>query len=149
VSTPLCVQYVLALALLLCGCCSAGAGIVASAILTQLFHRLAYVEVCRMMQLLRSELQAAQLAQVAKDFMIFAFECAGRSSIGNIEDSDLEFEDFCATAVQIPGIGHALSFDVSVIFEAERELIQANLARMQADDAANDATKDKDAKRKS
>ena len=92
-----------------------------------------------MIQLLRSELQAPQLAQVAKDFMVFAFECAERSSIGNPEDEALEFEDFFAVAREIPGIGQVLSVDVAAPFEAERELITADLAEMEAEQAAKDA----------
>ncbi len=92
-----------------------------------------------MIQLLRSELQAPQLAQVAKDFMVFAFECAERPSIGNPEDEALEFEDFCAAAKVIPGIGQVLNVDVMVPFESEREMITADSARMEADQAAKDA----------
>ena len=110
------------------------------------FYRLSYLELCQMVQLLRPELQAPQIAQVAKDFMIFAFECADRSSIGNPEDECLEFPEFFAVASQIPGVGHALSVDVSAVFEAEKAAILSNLAAGEAKQAEPDAA-DKKAKK--
>jgi hypothetical protein len=100
--------------------------------------RLSYIELCSMIQMLRAELHAPQVSQVAKDFIVFAIECAGRSSIGNPEDEQLEFDDFCAVASQLPGIGHVLSVDVSAAFEAEKGKLMAILdqaAAKQADAA--------------
>ena len=91
--------------------------------------RLAYLELCQLIQLLRSELQAPQIAQVAKDFIVFAFECAGRSSIGNPEDEFLEFQDFCSVAKAIPGISHILSIDVSEAFNSEKARILEHLKK--------------------
>jgi hypothetical protein len=101
--------------------------------------RLAYLELCGMVQLLRAELHAPQVSQVAKDFIVFAFECAGRSGIGNPEDEQLEFDDFFAVASQLPGIGHVLSVDVAATFEAEKGRLMATLdqaAAKQADAAS-------------
>jgi hypothetical protein len=84
---------------------------------------------CQLIQLLRSELQAPQIAQVAKDFIVFAFECAGRSSIGNPEDEFLEFQDFCSVAKAIPGISHILSIDVSEAFNCEKARILGHLKK--------------------
>jgi hypothetical protein len=87
------------------------------------------LELCQLIQLLRSELQAPQIAQVAKDFIVFAFECAGRSSIGNPEDEFLEFQDFCSVAKAIPGISHILSIDVSEAFNSEKARILEHLKK--------------------
>ncbi len=97
--------------------------------------RLAYLELCDMIQMLRGELHAPQVSKVAKDFTVFAFECAGRTSIGNPEDEQLEFEDFFAVTSQIPGIGHVLSVDVCATFEAERGMLMATLNQTAAKQA--------------
>ena len=101
-------------------------------------RRLSYVELCQMVQLLRPELHAPQIAKVAQEFMIFAFECAERSSIGSPEDEHLEFPEFHAVASQIPGVGQALSVDVSVAFEAEKAAILSSIAQAEAKPAGQD-----------
>jgi hypothetical protein len=101
-----------------------------------------------MIQLLRSELQAPQLAQVAKDFMIFAFECSERSSVGNPEDEALSFEDFCAAAIEVPGIVQVLSVDVLAPFEAEKTLMLETLANMEAKQAELATVEAKQAQKK-
>ncbi len=91
--------------------------------------RLSYMELCQMIQLLRPELHSPQTAKVAQDFMVFAFESSGRTSIGSPEDEVLEFKDFCAVAHMIPGVGHVLSIDASSPFDAEKSRIMGNLAK--------------------
>ncbi len=99
-----------------------------------------------MMRMLRAELHPAQVDQVARDFIVFAFECAGRSSIGNPEDEQLEFDDFFAVASQLPGIGHVLSVDVSATFEAEKGKLMATLDQAVAKQAdASGAAKEQKA----
>jgi hypothetical protein len=101
-------------------------------VVSKIPFRLSYLELCQMIKLLRSELHAPQIAQVAKDFMLFAFECAGKSSIGNPEDECLEFRDFFAVAQMVPGTSHFLSIDVPSTFDAEKAQILDRLAKFEA-----------------
>ena len=98
------------------------------------------------MQLLRKELRAQQIEQVAKSFMLFAFKCAKQPSVGNPEDEFLEFRHFYAVARNIPGISLVLSVDVSTSFEDEKELIMATLAQLETQQAAKDAAAKEDKK---